>query len=109
MLLDIGTNVTIISTEFFENLETQVKPQIKHVPIKSGDNITVKGQRTVEVCRKDFTNFQKKSYKHPCKQGLNFTNQNSCLCEIDEAKEFLVLVKRVQKFRLFARLIFPRI
>ena len=64
MLLDIGAYVTIISTEFFENLETQVKPQIKHVPIKSGDNITVKGQRTVEVCQKDLTNFQK-SYKDP--------------------------------------------
>ena len=64
MLLDIGAYVTIISTEFFENLETQVKPQIKYFPIKSGDNITVKGQRTVEVCQKDLTNFQK-SYKDP--------------------------------------------
>lgn len=84
MLVDTGASVTIVSTQFSENLKME-KPQITPVSIKftsaSSDAVPVSGECPIQISLENFQVTHKvlaADIQTPCILGLDFMTLNSC-------------------------------
>lgn len=85
MLVNTGANVTIISSQFFQTLEDNEKPQINPIPIKlvssSGNPISIQGECSIELSIENFKTAQTvvvADMNTLCVLGLDFLSSKSC-------------------------------